>query len=54
MNDFSTYQPMSLSENPNSQPVFPVVTITPLPSVPGTPSNITPPILVLPQSSQLM
>ncbi|MDB9306076.1 MULTISPECIES: hypothetical protein [Cyanophyceae] len=54
MNSFSIYQPISLSETSYSNPLIPVVTISPLPPLPGTPSNVTPPILVLPQSSQLM
>ncbi len=54
MNSFSIYQPMSLSETETSSPFLPVVIISPLPPRPGTPSSLTPPILVLPQSSQLM
>ncbi|GAX37614.1 hypothetical protein [Nodularia sp. NIES-3585] len=54
MNSFSIYQPISLSEPSNSNPVLPVVIISPLPSSPGIPSNFTPPMLVLSQSSPLM
>ncbi|MDB9374827.1 hypothetical protein [Nodularia sphaerocarpa] len=54
MNSFSIYQPISLSATETSNPFLPVLTITPLPPRPGTPSNLTPPIFVLPQSSQLM
>lgn len=54
MNSFSIYQPISLSDTSNSTPFLPVITINPLPPRPGIPSNFTPPMLVLSQSSPLM
>ncbi|MBE9049964.1 hypothetical protein IQ243_05990 [Nostocales cyanobacterium LEGE 11386] len=52
MSDFSIYQPFSLSNTAN--PILPVLPLPTSPSVPNMPRNSPPPMLILPQSSQLM
>jgi hypothetical protein len=51
MNNFFIYQPVSLSTD--STPIVPIFPVTPLPSFPSLPSSSPPPLIVLPQSSQL-
>lgn len=53
MNNFFIYQPVSLSDNPTSNPFPATISIPVFPSLPDSPNNYPPPLIVLPQSSQL-
>lgn len=54
MNDFFIYQPVSLTDNPNSNPLPATITIPTFPSPSNNPNSYPLPVIVLPQSSQLI